>query len=110
MESISVSINGRHIAISGMGDLVQSDDRDDFGKITKRRVMKKICLGERVIQILQTEHSIMLRVIDPGMGYDWLEVAEVIEPIPTEKLDHWLVLEYDVIEDKFKRYYSPERI
>lgn len=110
MESISVSINGRHIAISGDGDRWQSVDSDDFGTVLKHRVMKKLVLGERFIQILQTEHSIMLRVIDPNSDGNCLSIADVIEMIPVDRLDQWLVLEYNVKEDKFDYYYSPERI
>ena len=84
MCGVTLSDNGQHIAISGKGDFWQSDDMDaEIGvdgpaKIVTRRIMKKLDSAERLMQILQTEHSTMLRVIDLRFGAGELLIADTL--------------------------------
>jgi len=116
MSGASLSEGGRHIAITGPGEYWQSDDLEvDVGvsgpaKVMVRRLMKRIDPAERLLQVLRTEHSIMLRVIDVRFGVGTILTADTLSSIPQDKAGQWLVLEYSVEKDAFKYYYSPERI
>jgi len=104
-----VSFNGMHIAISGNGEILTDEIREG-GRITRCIVQKHLSDSERLIQVLKTEHSIMLRVIDPVLGAGEILIAETLVTIPVDKAGHWLVLEYSVDDNSFKYDYSPERI
>lgn len=116
MSGASLSENGRHIAISGPGEYWQSDEievdvgMNGPGKIIVRRVMKKLDVAERLVQVLRTEHSVMLRVIDVCIGAGYILPAESVETIPIHKAGQWIILEYNLQNDTFWWYCSPTRI
>lgn len=103
-----ISFNGKHIAISGNGD-IQTDEVRVNGAITRIMVRKRILENERLIQVLQTPNSIMLRVIDPTTGAGEILIAETLLTIPMDKVGQWLVLEYDVADENFNHRYFDER-
>jgi len=116
ISSVSLKHENIHIAISGRGVFWQSDDfestmfEDTSGKLVARRVSKKINEYESILQILQTEHSTMLRVIDVVEEAQSLLSAEHVESIPSKRVGDWLVLEYDIETNKVFWYYSKVRI
>jgi len=103
-----ISFNGKHLAISGNGD-IQTDEVRVNGVVTMVMVRKRILDGERIIQVLQTPNSIMLRVIDPVLAASELLIAETLITIPMDKVGQWLVLEYDVATENFNHRYFDER-
>lgn len=116
IDSVALQHGNIHLAISGKGTYWQSDDfenevfSDGPGKRVVRRISKKIKYYESVLQILRTEHSTMLKIIDIVTESQSLLMAEEIESIPLKRVGSWLVLEYDIETNKVSWYYSKVRI
>ena len=116
MSGVEVIDKKQKIAISGLGSYWQSDDFEIailsklLPRYITRRIMKKLSNSERIIQVLQTPNSTLLRPIDIYTSPSAILYSEKLDIVPLENVGYWLILEYNIDTKKVHWYYSKEKI
>lgn len=112
MNAVSITHGDQHIAISkvpGTGEFWQADVMEATvflgTRLVARRIMYRTKQNDRVLNIYQTEHSTMLRVMEAFVS----PPGDTFRIIPKNQRGNWLVLEYDVVKEKVKWWFSGSR-
>lgn len=109
MNAVSLTHGDQHIAISkvpGPGEFWQADVMEATVFLGTHRVARQIMCyidpGDARLDIYQTEHSTMLRVTVDVFS----PPGDLSEEIPQDKKGNWLVLEYDIVQERVRWWYA----